>query len=199
MTHPTDIDTLVRWMAADFSNQAQAFENPPFFAHIHVAMRPLPVELLGTPSLWLEQAYHLDLTQPYRVRVLKPTIVENRIEIENYKVDGEEDFYNAVREPQRLATLTADRLQFMSCCNAIVTWTGQSFYGEIEPGKACLVERKGKLSYLDNTFEVSEDSFWSLDRGRDLETDELLWGSIAGAFEFQRIASFAPDLPNFWV
>ena len=34
MSHATDILTLGRWMAADFSNQAQAFANPPFFAHI---------------------------------------------------------------------------------------------------------------------------------------------------------------------
>ena len=41
MTHSTDIVTLARWMAADFSNQAQVFENPAFFAHIRVCMRPL--------------------------------------------------------------------------------------------------------------------------------------------------------------
>ena len=56
MTHSTDIVTLGRWMAADFSNQAQAFENPPFFAHIRVCMRPLPVEVLDGLSLYLEQA-----------------------------------------------------------------------------------------------------------------------------------------------
>jgi len=31
MTHATDQKTLARWLAADFSNQAQALENPPFF------------------------------------------------------------------------------------------------------------------------------------------------------------------------
>ena len=41
MTHSPDIVTLARWMAADFSNQAQVFENPAFFAHIRVCMRPL--------------------------------------------------------------------------------------------------------------------------------------------------------------
>ncbi|MGL4502877.1 MAG: CpcT/CpeT family chromophore lyase, partial [Planktothrix sp.] len=46
MTHSTDILKLAKLMAADFSNQAQAFENPPFFAHIRVCIRPLPTELL---------------------------------------------------------------------------------------------------------------------------------------------------------
>ena len=48
---PANLTTLGRWMAADFSNQAQAIENPPFFAHIRVCMRPLPIDLLGGLSL----------------------------------------------------------------------------------------------------------------------------------------------------
>jgi len=83
MTHSTDIVTLARWMAADFSNQAQAFENPPFFAHIRVCMRPLPVEVLDGLSLYLEQAYDIELHVPYRVRVLKlvPGAIESTSKI----------------------------------------------------------------------------------------------------------------------
>jgi len=56
MTHSLDIKTLARWMASDFSNQAQAYANPPFFAHIRVCMRPLSEDLLAKTSLFLEQA-----------------------------------------------------------------------------------------------------------------------------------------------
>ena len=89
MTHSTDIATLARWMAADFSNQEQAFENPPFFAHIRVCMRPLPLEFLPEVSFFVEQAYDYMLNTPYRVRVLKLIKAENRIEIENYTVKQE--------------------------------------------------------------------------------------------------------------
>lgn len=34
----------------------------------------------------------------------------------------------------------------------------------------------------------------SHDRGRDPETDEHLWGSVAGPFEFVRWASFADEV-----
>ena len=57
MTHSTDVNTLARWMAADFSNQQQAFDNPPLYAHIRVCMRPLPLDLLGGMGFYLEQAY----------------------------------------------------------------------------------------------------------------------------------------------
>ena len=75
MTHSTDIHTLARWMSADFSNQAQAFENPPFYAHIRVAIRPLPLAQFPEPMLFLEQAYDFLLNQPYRLRVLKLNLV----------------------------------------------------------------------------------------------------------------------------
>lgn len=194
MTHATDVMTLARWMAADFSNQAQAFENPPFFAHIRVCMRPLPIELLGEVSLYLEQAYDFALNRPYRTRILKLIPLDDWIRLENYTIKDEELFYGSSRQIERLQQLSADRVEKMSGCDMIVTWTGTSFRGRVEPGKACLVVRDGKTTYLDNEFEVSEHAFTSVDRGRDPETDEHVWGAIAGPFEFARTASFASEV-----
>ena len=194
MTHSLDIKTLARWMAADYSNQAQAYENPPFFAHIRVCMRPLPDELMGGTSLFLEQAYDYALDQPYRLRVLKLIVVDDHIELENYKVKDQEKFFGASRDRDRLKLLTPDLIEKMNGCDMNVTWTGKEFQGQIKPGKACIVERKGKITYLDNSFEVDGTQLISYDRGRDPETDELVWGSIAGPFEFKPVTSFADEV-----
>jgi hypothetical protein len=202
MTHSLDIKTLASWMAADFSNQEQAYANPPFFAHIRVCMRPLPPELLGGTSLFLEQAYDFLLEQPYRLRVLKFSIVEDRIELENYKVKEQELFFGASRDRDRASDGVVDRLQKltpeaiekMPGCDMTVEWTGNSFQGKIKPGKACLVERKGKITYLDNSFEIDESKLVSYDRGRDPETDELVWGSIAGPFNFKPIQRYGEEV-----
>jgi hypothetical protein len=194
MTHSTDIATLARWMAADFSNQEQAFENPPFYAHIRVCIRPLPLELFSGISLFLEQAYDFMLNQPYRMRVMKLIQAENHIAIEHYTVKEEQKFYGASREPERLKELSVDQLEKMSGCNMIVEWTGNSFKGRVEPGKGCIVIRNGKNTYLDNEFEIDAKEFFSLDRGRDLDTDERLWGSIAGPFHFVRWSNFADEV-----
>ncbi|TAD77160.1 MAG: chorismate-binding protein [Oscillatoriales cyanobacterium] len=189
-----DLVTLAQWMASDFSNQAQAFENPPFFAHIRVCMRPLSIALLGGISLYVEQAYDYMLNQPYRVRVLKLTTVDDRIVIENYGVKNEQEFFGASRQPERLQTLTADRLEKLCHCNFLVDRVGEVFKGEVEPGKACMVTRKGKETYLDSQFEISANRFISWDRGRDPETDEHLWGAVAGPFDFVKVASFADEV-----
>jgi hypothetical protein len=194
MTHSQDVTTLARWMASDFSNQEQAYANPPFFAHIRVCMRPLPYDLLDGTSLFLEQAYDFMLNQPYRLRIIKLNVVGDRLELENYKVKEQEKFYGASRNLDLLQTLTADQIEKMTGCDMDVTWTGNSFQGEIKPGKACIVERKGKVTYLDNSFEIDGHKLISYDRGRDPETDELVWGSVAGPFEFFPIASFADEV-----
>jgi len=195
MTHSTDIVTLARWMAADFSNQAQAFENPPFFAHIRVCMRPLPVEVLDGFSLYLEQAYDIELHVPYRVRVLKLVPVDDRIDIENYAIENEEQFYGASRDLQKLQELKKAEFKLMPGCTFLTHWTGSSFKGRVEPGKGCMVVRKGKNTYLDSEFEIDSNKFVSHDRGRDPETDAHVWGALAGPFEFTRSASFADEIP----
>lgn len=194
MTHSTDIATLARWMAADFSNQAQAFENPPFFAHIRVCMRPLPLSLLDGVSFFVEQAYDYMLNNPYRLRVLKLINNGDRLEIENYLVKDEKPFHGASRDLVRLQQLKAEQLEKLPGCNMIVEWAGNCFKGQVEPGKGCKVIRKGKESYLHSTFEIDEDKFITLDRGLDPETDEYVWGSVAGPFHFVRWTSFADEV-----
>jgi hypothetical protein len=194
MTHSTDLTTLARWMAADFSNQQQAFDNPPMFAHIRVCMRPLPTSLLDGVSFLVEQAYDYMVNSPYRLRVLKLVQVGDHIEIENYTVKNEKPFYGASRDLGRLQNLKIEDLDKMPGCNMVVEWTGHSFKGYVEPGKACMVFRKGKNTYLSSSFEIDQDKFISLDQGRDPETDEQVWGSVAGPFNFVRWTSFADEI-----
>ncbi|WP_016953404.1 chromophore lyase CpcT/CpeT [Anabaena sp. PCC 7108] len=194
MTHSTDIASLARWMAADFSNQSQVFENPAFFAHIRVCMRPLPYSLLSGVSLFVEQAYDYMLNDPYRLRVLKLTATNENIQIENYTVKNEKDFYGASRDLPRLSKLTSDRLEKLSGCNMIVEWTGSNFKGTVEPGKGCIVVRKGQTTYLDSDFEIDGEKFISRDRGRNPDTDEQVWGSVAGPFYFVRWGNFADEV-----
>jgi hypothetical protein len=194
MTHSTDVQTLTRLLAADFSNQDQAYANPPFFAHIRVCIRPLSPEVLGGTSLFLEQAYDFALDTPYRLRVFKLEVVDDRIELQHFTVKDKEKYYGASRDLKRLQTLTAEELELMSGCDMDVIWTGNSFQGTIKPGKACIVVRNEKESYLDNSFEVNEEKLVSFDRGFDPITDEQVWGSVAGPFEFTRKISFADEV-----
>ncbi len=138
-------------------------------------MRPLPLELMSGVSIFVEQAYDFMLNDPYRVRVLKLIPQGDRIEIENYTLRDEQEFYGASRDLNRLSKLQFDRLEKLPGCNMRVEWTGHSFKGHVEPGKACMVVRKGKTTYLDSEFEIDEQEFISHDRGatrRPMSTPE---------------------------
>lgn len=194
MSHPTDIATLAAWMAADFSNQQQAFDNPPLFAHIRVCMRPLPLNLLAGVGFYLEQAYDFQLQRPYRSRGMRLLVQDDHIRIENYVLKDGEAFYGAARDQNLLTQLTPDQFEKTPGCDMIVHWTGHSFKGSVEPGQACMVERNGRLTYLDSQFEIDDHQFISWDRGRDPTTHEHIWGALAGPFQFQRRVSFANEV-----
>ncbi len=197
MTHATDLKTFAAWMASEFSNKAQHDLNPPFFAYIRVCMRPLPQPPFETGvGLLIEQAYDYMLSQPYRIRVLRLYVRGDRLGIENYTIKDPERFFGASREPgrDRLQTLTAADIELMNGCNMGVDWSGSSFKGSVDPGKACMVFRKDRQTYLDSTFEVTDGNLQSWERGRDPQTDEHVWGSVAGPFQFSRLQSFAPEV-----
>ena len=181
-------------MAADFSNQQQAFDNPPLFAHIRVCIRPLPSGLLPGVGFYLEQAYDFQLQRPYRARGMALLVQDDHIRIQNYTLKHPEPFYGASRDDDRLAQLASDQFEKTPGCDMIVHWTGNSFKGSVEPGQACMVERNGRLTYLDSQFEIDQHQFISWDRGRDPVTHEHIWGALAGPFHFKRRSSFAHEV-----
>lgn len=88
---------LAKFLAADWSNESQALENPPFWSHMRVSYRPLPFELLNGYSLYSESCYQTFLSRPYRTGVYRiVTRTDGKLELELYKIEGEEEFYQGI-------------------------------------------------------------------------------------------------------
>jgi hypothetical protein len=195
MVTQQDLVNLATWMAGDFSNWEQAIANPPFFAHIRVCIRPLPLPL-SDAGIWLysEQAYDYEINRPYRTAILQLILTgdpEYPIAIENYRIKDASAYFGASREPEKLRSLKLTDIDQLAGCKMLVQLSSNnSFTGAVESGKGCMVVRNGKETYLASEFEISEHQFSSLDRGYNPDTDERVWGSIAGAFEFKKKAQF---------
>ena len=69
------------------------------------------------------------------------------------------------------------------------------FIGSVEPGKACIIPKEGKITYLTSHVEITETTWMSIDQGMDVETDEYVWGSTEGILMFSKQSSFAHELP----
>ena len=188
---------LIRNLSASFSNQEQAFENPPLYGNILVRLRPLPQ--LDTGSLLLEQAYAIASNEPYRVRVLQPTLCPTHgLLILNYAIRDDQRFWGSVDDLERRSEIRKTDLTLLEGCTYRVSETNEGFHGEVEPGCRCLVTRRGKTSYLVSSFELTDDGMSTIDRGYDPETHQHLWGSIAGSFHFKRMADHSSEIPNEW-
>ena len=188
--------TLAQLLAGDHSNWEQAIDNPPFFAHIRVGIRALPNPITDDGVwLFLEQAYDYELNHPYRTAVLHLIFQNDRIEMINYRLKNAETFFGASRDLDRLKVLDIDAIeQLQGCTQWVDRADRQTFKGAVEPGKKCCINRKGVDTYLAIEFEVTENTYSSLDRGYDIVTDERVWGSIAGAFQFVKKTSFSNEI-----
>jgi CpeT protein len=191
----SDLVTLAQWMAGDFSNAKQCFDNPKDFAHIHVLFRPLPYEFFGAIGLYSEQVYDYDLWSPYRHGIHKLIDQGDRIYIENYSLQDAYLYAGASREPSILQTITPAGIERRQNCSMVFTRDGEMFRGAVE-GTNCLIEKNGCQTYLDSMVEVTASTWISLDQGLDLETHEQQWGSEFGPLRFEKSVSFAHEVPQ---
>lgn len=192
----TPLNRLVQLLCGSFTNDEQAFENPPLYAHINVTVRPLPH--LAEGMLLLEQAYALAPAEPYRIRVLHACAEGENLHIRNHALRDAERFWGATLQPEKLPTIHAPDLQLLEGCTYIVTPQGSGFSGEVEPGCRCMVERKGRTSYLVSRFEIDQNGMSTIDRGHDPDSHEQIWGSLAGPFLFRRVENYAAEIPSHW-
>ena len=180
------------------SNQQQAFDNPPLFAHIVLKYRALPQ--FSTPTLLLEQSYAVSPEKPYRVRVLQVRCCEEaKIRVTNHTLRDPSAFLGAADCLALRATIRTSQLNEMHGCGYEVMPSGvKSFIGTTEPGCRCLVTRNKVETYLQSSFKLHPDGMNTLDRGYHLKTHERVWGSVAGEFVFRREEDWSDEIPEQW-
>ena len=191
------VQNFLTLLCGEYSNQQQALDNPPFFAHIFLRYRPL--EHLQPGSILLEQSYAIDPKHPYRLRMIRAEeLTPGVIKLWNH----------TFREPSKFATATFDKdcrqtiqdsdLICLDQCHYQVEQKDDGYHGAIEPGCRCVVHRNGRETILASTFHLQDSTLKTLDRGHDPDTNERIWGSIAGNFCFNKTENWAKDIPEAW-
>ena len=187
--------TLARWMAGEFSNQKQSFADAKNYAHIHVFFRPLPWKFFSGIGFYSEQVYDYDLWNPYRQGVHRFVDRGEDIYIENYGLKNGILYAGGARELSILKTITKDAIERRYNCSMVFKWDGNVFRGGVE-GTNCSIEKRGRKTYLVSEVELTETTFVSLDRGMDVNTHEQVWGSTFGPLKFEKVQSFADEVPT---
>jgi CpeT protein len=190
----TDLITLCQWMAGDFSNRQQSTSDPQQFAHIHIFFRPLPFDFFNAIGFYSEQVYDHDLWTPYRQGIHRVVDRQGEVYIENYSLADPIRYAGAARERSILQTITPQDINRRHNCSMVFQREGEMFRGKVE-GDQCLIEKRGCLTYLISEVEITETTWFSLDKGMDVNTHEQVWGSTSGHLRFEKCQSFALELP----
>ena len=183
-----------------FSNKKQALLNSRDFAHINIYFRPLKWHIFKGPGFYSEQSYSHDPWRPYRQGIHKLTHENGIFKLLNFGVTRAERLAGAGFEPSLLDELSPDQLiERAGCTMHFREISSGKYCGEVEPGRACLVPRDGKLTYLVSEVNVDLFSWVSKDQGFDPATNELCWGSEHGSLIFERISKINNELDANWI
>jgi CpeT protein len=192
--HGLNAARFARFLAADWHNPEQSKHNPQGWAHIHVAFRPLPNSLLGGYAFYAESAFDYNLGLPYKTSVVlvvqAPGAVARRdtLELASLKIRDPDEFWLGAHEPELLDGLSRNMLiPLTDKCNSVFSWMDeeQKYIGISRSGKQCTIQRRDTepVTYLDSRIILSRDSYSPWDIGRDVNTDEFIWGGTQGPFE----------------
>ena len=185
-------------LCGEYSNQQQAFDNPPLYAHIFLRYRPLPQLTPG--SILLEQTYAVDPSNPYRLRMIRAEEQPSgAIKLWNHTFRDPSRFAGATFDPDLRLAIQATDLISLDQCHYPVLEQEDGYHGAKEPGSQCIVRRDGEDTVLVSSFHLQGDTLATLDRGHDPNSNERCWGSVAGPFKFKRSQSWTAEMAAAWV
>lgn len=159
-----------------FTNKYQAMKDPSRYAHINISHVKI-----GDHMFYGEQAYNHLTTAPYRQFILIVVPQEDAYIVQNYAIDDPKRY----SQMRNLHELAEKPLQRRLGCDIIFKREGEIYKGTTASND-CLIDYKGRKTYLQNDIEINEDSYWVLDKGFDLETDQQVWGAKWGHLKFYR-------------
>ena len=193
-----DLTSLAHWLAGEFDNYPQAYDQPVWFVSLRLWHRPLPIRIDGHLAIFCEQANSLYLDAPYRQRllILKP---EPQPQAEYKAFRQPERFKGAGANPSLLDSLTLSDLEDLPGCRLTITESitppDSRFKAEPPPDTKCYFQYNGERRQVILGFEATANQFWSHDRGVDPISGNPLWGALMGAYEFQKRQTFAAEFP----
>lgn len=198
MTESLSLQTFAQWLAGEFSNQAQALDQPAWFVHLRLWHRPLPQRFAEHITLFAEQANVLHLDQPYRQRLmlLKPGATPETLQVQYLAFRDPSRFRGAGANPERLATITPEDVEPLPGCVLTVRQENGTFEATMPPEAKCYFEYAGQTRQVELGFTVTPQEFYSRDRGIDPNTGQGLWGAMMGAYQFQRQQDWSAELPE---
>ena len=195
---PTELQTLGNYLAGEFDNQQQALEQPAWYVHLRLWMRPVPIFTEDSITLYAEQASVINQGKPYRPRILRLRDRET-IEIEYYMFKDIEAVAGAGSNPEKLKQITPDKIDLLPNCTLKVSSQNMAGGGDrfkTTPAKEtpCTFDYQGNTYQVFLGLEATAKELLTYDKGIDRTTGKGIWGALLGAYRFTKIQNFASEI-----
>lgn len=205
MTFSPELIALAHYLAGEFDNQAQAFEEPAWYVHLRLWHRPVPARLFSEDSItfFAEQANIVSVDRPYRQRIMQLRSVgegsQTQLQVQYYWLKDAGAFIGSGRHPERLSRLTLTQIEFLPGCTLTVTQQQLTqgvyhFAASLPPDARCCFTYQGETRQVSLGFEATPTQLLSYDKGIDPITGKALWGAILGPFRFNKCQDFSAEL-----
>jgi CpeT protein len=155
------IDQFCEYFEGTFHNKHQAFSHPTKFAMIELLHIPY-----GKHKFRCTQRYYADKRE-YRNTIISVYEQDSKILVKNFKEENTE----------------TGELTYLSGCDILFEKIGEEFRGK-NLCKTCFVSWSGKETYLQTQSVLGNGYYHVIDKGYDINTDEHIWGSFNGNFQF---------------
>ncbi|MGV2827609.1 CpcT/CpeT family chromophore lyase [Myxosarcina sp. GI1(2024)] len=190
--------TLGKYLAGEFDNQHQALEQPAWFVHLRLWMRPVPIFTKDSITLFAEQANIVKLDRPYRSRILRLRERET-IEVEYYMFENMTAFSGASLDKNLLQQITSEQIYFLPDCSlkvAVNCLNNNRYHFQTSPIKntPCSFNYQGNTYQVFVGFETTGDELQTYDKGIDPATGKATWGAILDSYRFKKRRDFAGEL-----
>jgi hypothetical protein len=186
-----------QYLSGEFENKQQALESPAWYVHLRLWLKPVPLFLEDSITIFAEQASILNLDRPYRPRILRITSSQTDgidLEVRHYMFKDIEAVKGAGRNRDLLKKITTEQIEYLPNCNLNVSveeLAVNRFHFRATPtsDRPCSFTYDGKTFQVALGFEVTPDELLTYDKGIDINTGQPIWGALMGAYRYSKVGS----------
>ena len=167
------IEKFKEYFVGTFDNYSQSFARPLLFSPVHLIHKQID------ENWFYGEQQNIFKVKPYRQFVIEIIESDDKLITKNYKIDNEKHYH------MRNMDSIFDNIIYVEKCDRIFTLKNGVYVSEMTSCE-CIVDWKGQQTYVENSSMLSENKYRIYDKGFSVDTNEYVWGSQHGHYDFER-------------
>lgn len=179
---PANVTEVAEHLIGEMDTSAQAAQITEI-PNVRMTTCEVTVEGINGQFLYQEQALVRNLSEPYRQRFLRLTLVDNGKTVEShaYKPQTPDTWIGLCQKPQGDRVVEGDRLTDANCSVYLVPWL-DLYIGHTQAG-GCPADFRGAVT-ITNTVLLHDRGMNTWDRGFNAQGEQV-WGAESRPYQFR--------------